>query len=535
MTHLAASIHVQSVSQALADALAAKEQGADLVELRLDSLIHHLLTHPSELSSLLEACPLPVILTCRLASEGGSFTGDDLLRLRLFEQAVNSPHPPAWIDVELASFQRNPLFRRGIERLVDHPAQVQPRPTGLILSSHDFSGKPPDLEARLEAMANISACKVMKLAWLARDVRDALEALAILHRARKPTIALAMGEHGLASRILAKKFAAFLSFAAVDGRPGTAPGQPTIRQLKHLYRWDLLRPSTRVLGVIGWPVGHSLSPLIHNAGFDALALDAVYVPMPVEPTPQAFQETLEKLLNFRALDLLGLSVTIPHKENLLRFALDRADPRDRIEPLARRIGAANTLAVRPDGSLEIRNTDYAAALETVCTALQRSPTDLTDLHVAVIGAGGAARAVVAGFLDRGACVTIFNRTLEKAQRLAQELSDSPGSVQAQPLEALPHSHAHVYINCTPVGMYPQTDQTPLPPELRPSSWGPHTLVFDTVYNPRDTRLLRDARAAGCRTADGLEMFLRQAAAQFELWTAQPAPLEAFQHALEQNS
>jgi 3-dehydroquinate dehydratase / shikimate dehydrogenase len=205
-----------------------------------------------------------------------------------------------------------------------------------------------------------------------------------------------------------------------------------------------------------------------------------------------------------------------------------------VEPLAERIGAANTLAVRDDGTLYAANTDYAAALDAVCDGMGITREDLKDLRVAVIGAGGAARAIVAGFAQYGATVVVYNRTPEKAQALVDQFNGHTGQVVAARLDKLCDSCCQVFINCTPIGMHPNMDETPIPqPPTGGNGWGPGTVVFDTIYNPVQTRLLREARAAGCVTISGTEMFVRQAAAQFKLWTGKDAPIEAFRRVLSE--
>ncbi len=526
MTRIAVAIFVHDVAQALAAAARAAEHGADLVELRIDTFADA--AQPArlaELDDLLARCPLPCIVTCRPTWEGGQYDGDEQTRISILEHAGLALRPPAYIDVELAAYQRSANLRQKVNLVVDHPGQVKATTTGLILSSHDFDTRPADLLQRIEAMAQAQAGRVSKIVWQARSLRDNLEAFEILSQRLKPTIALCMGEAGLPSRVLARKFGALLTFAALENGGGTAPGQPTITQLKRLYRWDHLQPDTRVYGVIGHPVAHSMSPAIHNAGFDATGFNGVYLPMPIPPEYEHFKATVGSWIDFKPLDFRGASVTIPHKENLLRFVKERGG---RIEPLAALIGAANTLTVGDDGSLYASNTDYAAALDAVCDGLGIQRDELAGRRVAVIGAGGAARAIVAGFAHHGATVVIYNRTLERAEELARAFDG--GKVVAAPLEKLCDSCCEVFINCTPIGMHPHIDASPMPAG-GPRNWGPGTVVFDTIYNPIETRLLKDARSAGCATIPGTEMFVRQAQGQFEAWTGQPAPVEVFSRVL----
>lgn len=530
---------VRDLGHALADAARAAEFGGELVEFRIDRFTDD----PEALAQLVEQSALPCILTCRPTWEGGGFEGDDQLRISLLERACRGVRQPSYIDLELAAYQRSANMRRSIGRIVDQPGQRRPVSTGLILSAHDLVQRPRDLIRKLKAMADEPACRVIKVAWRARSLRDNLKAFEILQQQYKPTIALCMGEFGLASRVLAKKFGALVTFVALDQDAATAPGQPTLDEMKQRYRWDKLRADTAVYGVIGYPVAQSMGPAIHNAAFDAAGVNGVYLPLPIRPEYEQFKVTVTSWLDAAALHFRGASVTNPHKQNLLRYVQDRGGE---IEPLAAQIGAANTLTIRgdSDGSqLYAANTDYGAALDAVCDGLAIGRDGLADRRVAVIGAGGAARAVVAGLVHHGATVVIYNRTIQNAEALAERFNGGPGKAVPARLEKLCDSCCELYINCTPVGMHPNVDETPVPTLAGGKGarglatrglirgWGPGTVVFDTIYNPVETRLLRDARAAGCRVIPGAEMFVRQAAAQFELWTGHAAPMELFRSVL----
>lgn len=539
-TRLTVPIFVHDLAIALAQAATAAEHGADLVEYRIDEF-----TDPKAVVSLIEQSPLPCIITCRPIWEGGHYDGDETDRISLIEHAGLGSRHPAYFDVELAAWQKSANVRQKVSLVIDHPGQVRPTQTGLILSSHDFQTRPVDLYQRVEGMAQSAACRVIKVAWRARSLRDNIEAFEIIGRRLKPTIALCMGEYGLPSRVLAKKFGALLTFASLNDDAATAPGQPTVSDLKNIYRWDAINPATRVYGVVGHPVAHSMSPAIHNAGFDAVDHDGVYLPMPITPEYESFKATMIAWLDMPELHFCGASVTLPHKENLLKFVREQGGT---IEPLAQKIGAANTLARdEATGKLTASNSDYSGALDAICDGLSIAREGLKGKRVAVIGAGGAARAIVAGLAHYGATVVIYNRTLEKAQALADQFGQkasgnkdesgqsaaghdvTAGKVVAAKLEKLCDSCCQVYINCTPIGMHPNVDDTPMP-EI-PKSWGADTVVFDTIYNPLETRLLREAKAAGCVTIAGTEMFVRQAAVQFESWTGKAAPMDVFRKTL----
>jgi 3-dehydroquinate dehydratase/shikimate dehydrogenase len=317
------------------------------------------------------------------------------------------------------------------------------------------------------------------------------------------------------SRVLAKKFGAFLTFASLNDSEATAPGQVTISDLRNLYRWDAIKPGTKVFGVVAHPVRHSMSPAIHNAAFSEVGFDGVYLPMLVEADYESFKSFIEGFRNFEGMNLSGLSVTIPHKENALRYLKETGSE---IEELGQRIGAINTISFGPSGKIAGKNTDYAAILDSITEALGIGRDQLKGLRVAVLGAGGTGRAAVAALAHYGANVIVSNRTAERAKSLAEEFKAS-----AMALEDICREECDVFINTTSVGMFPKIDGNPLG-NLNPP-FSPKTLVFDTIYNPMKTRLLIQAESCGAKTIGGVEMFVRQAAAQFETWTGKPAPRE----------
>jgi len=315
-----------------------------------------------------------------------------------------------------------------------------------------------------------------------------------------------MGAAGLVSRIIAKKLGSFVTYASIDEKTATAPGQLTIEQLKNLYRFDSIDAETELFGVIADPVGHSLSPAIHNACFAEKGMNKLYLPLLVEGGKQEFDRFLSNVIKRPWLGFRGFSVTIPHKQNALDYVRQN---QGFVEPLAERIGAVNTILSGADGKLSAYNTDYAGALDAITSTLGISKSDLKNLPVAIIGAGGVARAIVAGLSDTGAKIKIYNRTVRKAKRLAAEFNcDFSG------LDGLPNAEAKFLINCTSIGMHPDIDATPLPRECIKKDM----VVFDSVYNPAETLLLKQAEEAGAKIIDGLSMFISQAAAQFKLFT-----------------
>ena len=278
-----------------------------------------------------------------------------------------------------------------------------------------------------------------------------------------------------------------------------------------------INTDTQLCGVLGHPVKHSLSPAIHNAAFRHLGLNYVYLAFPVEDVPHA-------LHGIRALgNLRGFSVTIPHKVSVMAHL-------DTIDPTARHIGAVNTI-VKSDNTLSGYNTDASGAL----LALQHAGVDLAGKQVVVIGSGGAARAIAFGLAltTPAGRLTILGIEEEERRTLARNLREGTTlHIEDHPLDANTLepalTQAQVMIHCTPVGMDPHTEQTCVPQRF----FHPDLTVMDIVYNPLDTRLLKEARDAGCPTIRGLEMFLHQAVAQFELWTGQPAPVPVMRQVLE---
>jgi 3-dehydroquinate dehydratase/shikimate dehydrogenase len=341
-----------------------------------------------------------------------------------------------------------------------------------------------------------------------------------------------MGEAGLISRVLAKKFGAFLTFASLTNDSSTAPGQISIHDMKRLYRWDAIGPETRVYGVVACPVAHSMSPAIHNASFDETGEDGVYLPMLVQPAYESFKAFMEEFTRYKPLHLRGLSVTLPHKENALTYLQEQGAE---IEPLAIEIGAVNTIIIDRDENqnpiLRGINTDYQAIIDTICDAKGISKEQLSDYRVAVIGAGGTGRTAVAALASLGATVVVYNRTFERAEALAAEFNGRIGRVVAARMEKLCDSCCQIYVNTTSVGMHPNVDDSPLGD--RTPNFNADTLVFDTIYNPPKTKLLQKAEAAGAATVGGIEMFVRQAASQFVAWTGKTAPVATMRRIVEQ--
>jgi len=537
MTIVACAIAVDSV-EAVETSLRRAEQavntGAHLVEWRIDGLASETELEPAlnAIQQLIDQCPSPCVVTCRAAAEGGEYERDEADRVALLQRIIDLEKPPRYVDVELSTFQQHDALRTTIADLAARTTErEQDDSPNIILSMHDFQGRPAGLWRQIENMAGEEACKIIKIAWHARSLRDNLEVFDLLSERTKPTIALGMGRFGLMSRVLAGKFGGFVTYAALSREEITAPGQPTIDELFNLYQFSSIKQSTQVYGIIGWPVEQSLSPAVHNRGFHIVGHDGVYLPMPVGPEYEPFKATVGSLIDHARLGFRGASVTVPHKENLLRFVKEHGG---RTDPLTERIGAANTLTVGSAGGLACRNTDCPAAMEALREGMGLEQSELAGKNVAVLGAGGAARAVAVGLLDAGAHVVVFNRTKARAIELTEELqststpSDGKASIAVGDTKELAGEPFHIYINCTPIGMAGSEapEQSPLEAlndSDRDVPIDDSVTVFDTVYNPVKTKMLADAESRGARIITGLEMFLKQAAMQFREWTGVDLP------------
>jgi 3-dehydroquinate dehydratase / shikimate dehydrogenase len=305
-----------------------------------------------------------------------------------------------------------------------------------------------------------------------------------------------MGEQGIISRILGPRSGSSFTFASVAVGEETAPGQISARTLLDLYRIDQLDLATKVYGVAGNPVANSLSPAMLNAAFRRERVNSVYLPLQTSG-----MNDLRTLI--REVPIAGLSVTMPFKQEILKH-LQKTDP------LSAKIGACNTIIRSQDGKLYGFNTDVAAVVRPLEKRLA-----LKGAKILVIGAGGAARAAVFGLQEKGAEIHILNRTLVKAQKLARE-----AKAKSVKRELMAKSSFDVIINATPVGMRGAKAQSALEPNEINAR-----LVFDLVYNPIDTPLIKSAREKGIPVITGVEMFVHQGARQFEIWTGKPAPEE----------
>ena len=480
MTRIVVPLAAPTVAGLLERTRQAAAEGADWVEWRLDTAATQGCDPVAAVAAIPQAA-LPVLVTIRHPSERGTWMGTEDARATLLQAADEAG--AAAIDCEYAHRAILGVWR--------------PTRAKLILSAHDFEGLGGDLPGRIAAMRAAGA-DLPKVAVMARDAADLAVVRDVVVNRTGDVIALAMGEHGLPSRLLAGVWGTFLTFARLEGDGGSAPGQPLARELRDRYRLHAQRADWPVYGVMGSPIAHSKSPLIHNAALAAAGLPGVYVPLRVEDAP-AFWRACGAWIH-------GVSVTLPHKQALLDVAT--------LEPLAQSVGALNTLW-HDGGTVRGANTDAGA----IISVLEAAAGSLAGKHALVLGAGGVARAAVHALAQAGARVTITNRTRARAEELAAEVGAAVSDDGAEVAYDL-------LVNCTSQGMG-KPDETPWPPARH----RPGTVVFDTVYTPRDTCLLRDAIAAGAIPAYGGDMFLHQAEAQFRRFTGHAAPTGVMARAL----
>ncbi len=463
------------------------EEGDTFLEFRLDYL-----EYPEQgidvLKRVLAAWPdVSILATCRRHQNHGRFNGSVEEQLRLLELAIEAG--ALAIDVEIETAE---VAAEHVSRIRNH--------TRLVVSYHNFETT-PNLDQVLRRMMRIPA-DAYKVVSTARKQTDNARVLALARsHPRVPLIVLAMGEVGFPTRVLSTASGGLYSYAAPLAAEGTAAGQVTARVLRHLYRIEKLGKATRLYGVIADPVRHSISPAVHNRAFQAKRIDAVYLPLLVHPTQlKDFMQAANQLA------LAGFSVTIPHKQKIIRYL-------DVIDPLTRRIGAVNTVW-KKGGKWRGTNTDAAAVTGPLSRMLKPSKSSIL-----VVGNGGAARGAAYALVDMGAKVAVTGRNPDRIRALAK-------MCDAEPVlrEKLAGRYFDALVHATPLGMFPHPDSCFFDGNI------PADIVFDMVYNPLETLLIRRAREQNKTVINGLEMFIEQAAKQFEIWTGEQPPIPAMKKA-----
>lgn len=427
-----------------------------------------------------------LIATCRRREAGGRYRGSVARQLFRLAEAIRAGCD--WYDLEIETVRKCP--QQLIDALLGDGRQLR--------SAHFFRAMPPDL-GRVMGELTRGRPDATKIAAHCNSLADALKLLRFAAR-RKNLIAIPMGEVALPVRILSLRGRTDFAYAPVAN--ATAPGQTSLSDIKSLYRAHRIDSRTAVYGVIGNPIAHSLSPAMQNAGFAARRMNAIYLPFLVHDLGD-FLDSVEPL------GIRGFSITLPHKERIVNRL-------DDIDPLAARIGAVNTVVVRGNGRLYGYNTDYVGVLTTL---EKRIP--LRGSRVLIVGAGGAARAVAFALAQAGSSVCVYARRQRRAKLLAKAVGG-----EAIARTQLQREFFDAIVNATPVGMHPAVRNSPL--EARELNC---RLVFDTIYRPRVTRLLQLAARRGIETVSGVEMFVAQGVAQWEIWTGARAPVDAMRKAV----
>jgi 3-dehydroquinate dehydratase/shikimate dehydrogenase len=463
-----------------AELAAAEEAGVKFVEMRMD-FFRNAIDYPRLMP--LKKCPW--IATFRRTSDGGRWAGTEDERQMVMRQAIVSGGID-WIDVETdiaGSLRRYGKVKR-------------------IISYHNMTETPGDLEEIARKMLEQDG-DVYKIAVMPNSANDVARVIKIQQSSPKPMIAFAMGEMGIASRYLALKFGAPWIYCAFNSERGVAPGIPSLDSFRTTYPVRSINAETKFFGVCGDPVSHSLSPVLHNHMYQRLKVNACYVPFLVP------KDTLEDHIKaFEVAPIDGYSVTIPHKEAAAKLV---TEPEEAI----RLSKAANTLVREHPGEFRGRNTDYPAAVESLKAHLEERtkdgpPPQLSQLTALILGAGGVARAIAHALHREGCGLTISARTEERAARLSQEL----GGCRVLDWQGRNNAHCDIVINCTPVGMHPNVNEMP----LHVSFLKPGMTVFDTIYTPETTLLIREAKTRGCFVITGVDLFVRQAAMQIQEFT-----------------
>jgi 3-dehydroquinate dehydratase/shikimate dehydrogenase len=475
--------------------MAAAAEVCDLIEVRLDCLDPlELETKAESITKLLQENKCESILTFRPAQEGGQRQLDEATRLSFWSDAIFSK---SFYDVELDLAEK---FNNS-----ENPPFLPIDWSRTICSHHDFAGVPAKLDQIYERMCRTPA-RVFKIAVQGHEATECLPMFALLERARndgRGMIAIAMGQEGVATRILGPSRGAFLTYAALETETATAPGQISVRELHEVYRIEKIDRQTQVFGLIGLPISHSVSPRMHNAVFAATERNAVYVPFEVHDVENFLKRMIHPRTRELNWNMGGLSITAPHKFAVMACL-------DWIEPAAREIGAVNTIVVADD-ELHGYNTDAHGFIDP----LARTLGELRDARCAVIGAGGAASAALWGLRQAGAKATIFAHHPANARTVANRFD-----AEWLPLENAGFAGFDLVANATPLGMVGKFEsESPVTAQqLRGAR-----LAYDLVYNPAETKFLREAREAGCKTLGGLAMLVAQAAEQFKLWTGALPP------------
>ena len=486
----------------LVEQIKCAEDLADVIEIRFDCLIE------SEIKQVWNspASRKDEICTFRPKEQGGKRSITEKERLSFWNsddedrrfKFWNTGAETAWADFEIDLYEMNATYNR----------------RNMICSHHDFNGIPESLNEIYNRLKTTNA-DVLKIAVQANDITASIAVWKLLERAKsenKQIIPIAMGEAGKWTRILGLAHGAFMTYAALENGSETAPGQISARDLIETYRVKELNEQTEVYGIVGGNTSYSMSPYMHNAAFVFHNLNAVFVPFQVKNLNEFIKRFVRRETREIELNLKGFSITIPHKQEIIKHL-------DFVDETACKIGAVNTVKIVGD-KLHGYNTDAQGFIEP----LKNAYGDLKNAKVAVIGNGGAARACVYALQSEGAKVTIYARDAEKAKSLADEFDVDLAELEIETSNFNPFD---VVVNATPLGTIGELEnETPATAEQIKSVH----LIYDLIYNPFETRLLREAKSVGVPTIGGLAMLVAQAMEQFAIWTTLDAPLKEMSRA-----
>ena len=485
-------------------ASAAKE--TSFLEFRLDYLDKPVAALPKFRAFLAENTAVTAIATCRRTANGGKFDDSALVELDILTKAASPANPG---DGQ-AAFQLVDLELESAEELKSGAlAKLRETGTGLILSHHDFKGT-KDLDGTYTRMEPFKP-DFVKIVPTAKTLTDNVTLMRFIERIsdKAAIVGICMGDAGIISRVLGLRAGSAFTFAAANLGDETGPGQIAARTLVETYRIEEVDAATKVFGVAGDPVSKSLSPLMMNTAFRRETVNAVYLALQT-----ARIEDLVKLI--AQIPIQGMSITMPHKQAILPYL-------EHMDPLSVKIGAVNTVS-RVEGKLYGFNTDVAGIL----VPLEKRHA-VRGAKILVLGAGGSARAAVFALRDKGADVFVLNRTPETAAKLAKQ-----SGAKVIKREAVPKTTFDIILNATPIGMAGNNA-----PQILGADDLKTKIVFDIVYNPLETPLIRLARQQNLTIITGVEMFVQQGARQFEIFTGKPAPAEEMLrtvlHALRQQA
>ena len=478
---IAVPITASSINEALKDIKKAEKQ-ADVIEIRLDYIKN------PDLTKLLSKKSKPIIVTARKSSEGGKLAINEKKRIELLKKAIELSAD--FVDIELSAGENT------IKELTKIKKNTQ-----IIVSHHNFKETPSNLIETYNKIRQLSP-DIIKIAAKANKIEDNLKIIDVIIQALSDSqkiIAFCMGEKGALTRIMSPIWGSFLTFGSLEQGKESAPGQLTADALKNIYRVNKLQNSVNIYGLIGNPVDKSKGYIIHNKAFEQLNLNSMYLNFLVD-------DLASFIKNFRNY-FEGLSITMPFKQEIIKHL-------DYLDPIAKKIKSVNTVIKKQDKLIGY-NTDLTGAIKSI-----ESKTKLKGKNALMLGAGGAARAIAFGIVEKGGTLTIINRTAEKAKALAKELK-----CKAAPLSELKNQkNVDIIINATSIGMHPKIDETPIKKEILKKITSKTAIVFDTIYNPKKTKLLKDSETLNLITISGIDMFINQAAEQFKLFTGKEMPV-----------